>query len=79
MVRSKLQDHSRRGTSHHLAINGIDAFLWGHDHVEDEEVTLEAVGNIVLACARMVHRAHILQVFDNLRAFGQNTNANDLI
>lgn len=61
--------------AYHLAIYSVYAFLRRDDHVEDEEMALEAIGNVVFARPWMVHGTHILQVFDNLRGCSmQNAN-----
>lgn len=52
--------------SHHPTVDGIDALLRRDDHVEDEEMPFETIRDVVFARTRVVHRAHELQVFDNL-------------
>lgn len=55
-----------KANSHHPTVNGIDAFLRGNDHVEDEEMSFETIWYVVFARSWVVHRAHVLQVFDYL-------------
>lgn len=52
--------------AHHPTIDGNHALLWGHDHVEDEEVTLQPVGYVVLSGPGVIHGCDELQVFDYL-------------
>lgn len=55
------------GPAHHPPIYRVYALLWRDDHVEDEEVAFQAVGDVVLSRSWVIHRAHILQVLNNLR------------
>ena len=46
--------------AHHPPIYRVYALLWRDDHVEDEEVALQTVGDVILSCPWVIHRAHIL-------------------
>lgn len=50
----------------HLPVDVVDGRdAWQHE-VEDEEVPLEAVGDVVFATAGVAHGGEVLQVFTNL-------------
>jgi hypothetical protein len=62
----KLAPACREATPQHLTVDVIDASDAGQHKVECEEVALEPVRDVVLACARVAHRCYVLQVFAHL-------------
>lgn len=50
----------------HLPVDVVDGRDTGQDEVEDEEVSLEAVGDVVLAASRVAHGRNVLQVLAHL-------------
>lgn len=53
----------------HLAVDVVDGRDAGQNEVEHEEVTLEAVGDVVFAAARVTHGGDVLQVLAHLCLF----------
>lgn len=50
----------------HLPVDVVDGRDARQHEVEDEEVPLEAIGDVVLAAAGVAHGSNVLQVFANL-------------
>lgn len=63
--------HSR--LAHHPTIDCIHALLRWDDHVENEKVALEAVRHVIFPGPRVIHCAHVLQIFDDLQVIKKGT------
>lgn len=63
----------------HLSVDVVNGGDARKDQVEHEEVTLQPVGDIVLASARVTHCTDILQVLAYLRLFRKTMTSSSQI